>query len=116
MGSWDKFATLSALIASEDIVKESRLQTYPYETSILKLVADARGKGYDTICLPLTTAKWKDRWTDMCLLPVGSVRDRDVAAEERAEIWRSKPAFLLDEVTMSRLGAYVVWFFADLFS
>jgi len=107
MSSWAKFATLSSLITSKDISTASHtLDSKLHQTPILKLVADARAKGYDTVCLPLTTAKWKDRWVDMCLLPVGaSIRDRDIAAEERAEAWRSDPTFLLDEVTMTRLGA-----------
>jgi type II protein arginine methyltransferase len=38
----------------------------------------------------------------MCIL--GFDRDRAVVAEERAEAWRASPAFLRDEITMTRLG------------
>jgi type II protein arginine methyltransferase len=105
MSSWNKFATLSALVTSEDISKQ--LRTYDAtanRTPIPKIVADAKGKGYDTVCVPLTTEKWKTRWMDMCILPPGGERDRDVAAEERAEAWRSKPAFLAEEVTITYMG------------
>jgi protein arginine N-methyltransferase 5 len=105
MSSREKFATLSIAITSEEVLGSSQPENAVFETPVLKFAADARNKGYDTICLPLTTAEWKQRWTDMCLLPVGSDRDRDMDAEARAEEWRSRPAFLPEEVTITRLGA-----------
>lgn len=77
-----------------------------YDSPALKLVAEKRSKGYDLVCLPLTTEAWKTRWRDMCILPSGSDRDRDVLAEERAEAWRAGPVFKRDEVTITRLGEH----------
>ncbi|KAF9450345.1 PRMT5-domain-containing protein [Macrolepiota fuliginosa MF-IS2] len=107
------------------------------ETPVLKLIREARNKGYETICLPLTTEKWKERWEGMCLLPgvpapelgvtesreSGSDRPEGEAAQavgtevsedcdierkkreraEAAEQWRVRPAYLMDEVTITRL-------------
>lgn len=73
-------------------------------SSVLTLVADARDRGYDSVCLPLTTQKWRDRWTHMCLLPTGSDPHTDMAAERLAEPWRSNPNFQRQEVTITHLG------------
>ncbi|KAF7327615.1 Protein arginine N-methyltransferase [Mycena kentingensis (nom. inval.)] len=72
-------------------------------TPVLSLTSQARNKGYDLVCIPLTTEKWKKRWTEMCLLPNGADLAADMAAEKLAEAWRSKPSFLLDEVTITQL-------------
>jgi protein arginine N-methyltransferase 5 len=102
--SWDRFSSLSTHIALEELAQTSTQGNASYETTVLRLVAEARSKGYDLICLPLTTEKWKSRWRDMCILPSEADRNRDVVAEERAEAWRASPAFMRDEVTMTRLG------------
>lgn len=99
-------ATISTFITLDDISRKSTTITSSNDTTaVLKLIAEALAKNYDTVCLPITTANWKNRWTDMCLLPTGSDRDKDMAAEQRAEAWRSKPCFMRDEVTITRLGA-----------
>jgi hypothetical protein len=95
----DSSVALSAFISLQDI--ENSVDKSP----VLSLSAGARENGYDTVCLPLTTDKWKRRWADMCLLPHGSTRERDTAAESSAETWRANPRFLRDEVTMVHLGA-----------
>ena len=78
------------------------------DTPVLRAVGDARGGGYDTICVPLTTERWKARWRELCLLDLGPHEDPATlgAIEQRAEAWRSKPAFFRDELTVSRLGAW----------
>jgi protein arginine N-methyltransferase 5 len=103
MSNWDHFASLSTHITLDEFVQVSA-GNGTHETTTLKLVAETRSKGYDLICLPLTNDKWKSRWRDMCILSSGFDRDRDVIAEERAEAWRANPAFMRDEVTMTRLG------------
>ncbi|KAJ7903607.1 PRMT5 arginine-N-methyltransferase-domain-containing protein [Mycena olivaceomarginata] len=93
--SWDIAASISTLLTNPP--------TPDAPTPVLALSAEARSKGYDSVCLPLTTEKWKKRWTEMCLLPSGVDADADMAAEQRAEAWRAKPGFLLDEVTITQL-------------
>lgn len=39
------------------------------DTPVLQLIKGTRNKGYDAICLPLTTQNWRERWEGMCLLP-----------------------------------------------
>lgn len=73
------------------------------ETPIVRATAEARLKEFETICCPLTTEKWKTRWQEMCLLPADDIEDKE-PLERRAEEWRSKPAFMRDEVTVTRLG------------
>lgn len=103
--SWDIAASISTLLTIEDISKAAKEPPTPdAPTPVLALSAQARSKGYDSVCLPLTTEKWKKRWTEMCLLPSGVDADADMAAEQRAEAWRAKPGFLLDEVTITQLG------------
>lgn len=69
-----------------------------------KATAQARAKGYEGICLPLTSDQWKARWRELCLIPAEGSSDA-AALEKSAENWRSKPGFLRDEVTITRLGA-----------
>lgn len=87
------------------------------DTPVLRLIQDARTKGYEAICLPLTTEKWKERWEGMCLLPTSPLKDGggddssadaeiEAAKKERAaaaELWRAQPGFLVDEVTITRI-------------
>ncbi|KAF9468127.1 PRMT5-domain-containing protein [Collybia nuda] len=105
MGSWDGSATISTFLTIKDITEASsfRPNEQTHETPVLKLVANARSKRYDAICVPLTTEKWKQRWMDMCLLPTGSERETEMKAEQMAEKWRARPCFLKDEVTLTRL-------------
>ena len=76
------------------------------DTPVLRAVGDARGGGYDTICVPLTTERWKARWRELCLRNPHEDPATLGAIEQRAEAWRSKPAFFRDELTVSRLGAW----------
>ena len=72
----------------------------------LKAIAEARADGYDAVCIPLTTDKWKERWSGMCLLPdearEGGTDNSEL--EQRAEQWRAQPVFTKDEVTITRVG------------
>jgi protein arginine N-methyltransferase 5 len=102
------FVTLSNFITPEDIISEWHTSTDGLDTPVLRLIERAKAKGYNSICLPLTTAKWKHRWTEMCLI-LGDSDAKDggekaMGAEERAEAWRVRPAFLRDEVAITRLG------------
>ncbi|KAG5638898.1 hypothetical protein H0H81_008958 [Sphagnurus paluster] len=104
MTSWSGSATISTFLTLDDISK-ARKNHDPskHKTPVLKLLAEARAKGYEAVSLPLTTEKWRTRWEEMCLLPSGSDRDSEINAEQKAEVWRSRPAFLNDEVTITRL-------------
>ena len=105
MASWDIAATISALLTLEDIQgAPAKFPVKEHETPLLSLIAEAQSKGYEAIAMPLTTEKWKQRWSDMCLLPTGSDRDMEIVAEKKAEVWRSRPGFMRDEVTLTRLG------------
>ncbi|KIJ12820.1 hypothetical protein PAXINDRAFT_117778 [Paxillus involutus ATCC 200175] len=100
-----RFATLATTITHEDIQKAVARGHGPNETPVLTLSAESRVKGYQSICLPLTTANWRERWKNMCIMPsTGDGGNEEViAAEKEAEAWRKSPSFLLDEVTMTRL-------------
>ena len=104
MSSWDGSATISTFLTLEELSDAAKTVDMKYETPMLAQLVEARDKGYDAICLPLTTEKWKNRWSNMCLLPTGSNRDSQNLAELQAEAWRSNPCFLRDEVTITRLG------------
>jgi hypothetical protein len=107
MTSWSPSTNIAALLTLEDIQKPELLSDPAHETPLLKLSADGNAKGYDALCIPITTDKWRSRWRDMCLLATGDDRDTaTMAAERRAEEWREKPAFLQDEVTLTRLGEW----------
>ncbi|TFK40311.1 shk1 kinase-binding protein 1 [Crucibulum laeve] len=101
MATWDPATALSTFLTLDDISRASQEVNPNYETPILKLVAEARSKGYDVLCLPLTTEKWKQRWSDMCL--ENPDRDKEAAAKA-AEAWRARPGFVRDEVTLTRLN------------
>ena len=65
---------------------------------------DATSKGYESVCLPLTTENWKLRWEGMCLLPAeGGSNDASKACARAAELWRQRPCFLPDEVALRHL-------------
>lgn len=100
------FATIAATIAHEDICKRAVRGHGPHDTPVLSLSAEAQAKGYHSICLPLTTGKWRERWQNMCIMPsTGDAGNEEVIAAEKAtEAWRKSPSFLLDEVTITRLG------------
>ncbi|KAH7907940.1 PRMT5-domain-containing protein [Hygrophoropsis aurantiaca] len=100
-----EFAALASSITHEDISQAFLKGQGSAETPILRLLKESRSNGYDVTCLPLTTAKWRERWRDMCILPSagGADSEKIAAAEQQAEIWRRAPGFALDEVTISRL-------------
>ena len=107
--AWDPCATLSTSLTLAELSKASSSFSSAYSsesaTPVLKLIAIAKDKGYKRVCLPLTTKKWEERWSRMCLLPVGgSEKDKEDVAKE-AEQWRLSPGFHLDETTITRLGA-----------
>ena len=95
----------------------------PAASPALRAAADTRTKGYDAVCMPLTTDRWRMRWRDMCLLSstpdvdfnptvetaseteAGSADTGKTGLERRAELWRANPVFAKDEVTVTRLGA-----------
>ena len=74
------------------------------DTPVLRATTDARTAGYETICVPLTNGQWKERWRELCISSPNEAQDKLAEIEQRAEAWRSKPAFFRDEVTLSRLG------------
>ncbi|KAI0635657.1 PRMT5-domain-containing protein [Trametes polyzona] len=86
----------------EDIAELTRRDDLGDDTPVLRATSDARTGGYDTICVPLTNEKWKARWKELCILDPEASPDK-LAIEQRAEAWRSKPAFFREEVTISRL-------------
>lgn len=108
--------TFTTLVSLTDLAAVSPHLDGPENTPVLKAKAEARAKDYDAICCPLTTEKWRTRWRDMCILPVDGVPDKN-PLEQRAEEWRSKPAFMRDEVTVTRLGTkfnlHKVYLFSD---
>ncbi|KAF7316878.1 Protein arginine N-methyltransferase [Mycena chlorophos] len=93
--------SLGSLLTLFEIASTAPTKDAP--TPVLELSSQARAKGYDLVCLPLTTDAWKKRWTEMCLLPPGADLAADLAAEKLAEAWRTKPTFLLNEVTVTQL-------------
>ncbi|PPR05752.1 hypothetical protein CVT24_006691 [Panaeolus cyanescens] len=119
MAHWDSTAKLCTFLTLDDISKATKAKltgvvppTKPNQkTPLLKLIQSARDKGYHTICLPLTTEKWKERWERMCLLPEGQNSEEGDEAqkegqkekEKEAEMWRRTPGFKAEEVTITRL-------------
>ena len=108
--AWDPSAMLSTSFTLDDLSKASQNfqpSNSTYQTFVLKLIGDAQDKGYKRVCMPLTTEKWKKRWSEMCLLPSErSDQDKESAARA-AESWRLNPAFQRDEVTITRIGVSV---------
>ncbi|KAH6908994.1 shk1 kinase-binding protein 1 [Coprinopsis sp. MPI-PUGE-AT-0042] len=102
MTRWDSFSTLAASLTLEDISDPSSQDT-EHETPVLRVVAEARSKEYDVVCMPLTTDAWKERWSNMCLLPNEATEEEKETAARAAETWRLRPGFLKDEVVITRL-------------
>jgi len=97
-------ATVAGHLSLEDIASAAADRDPSYETPILRLLSTSKAKGYDTVCIPLTNEKWQARWKGMCLSPEDEAA-KDVGAERVSEAWRSNPAFLREEVNVTRLGA-----------
>uniref|UniRef100_A0A8H8CMM8 Protein arginine N-methyltransferase n=1 Tax=Psilocybe cubensis TaxID=181762 RepID=A0A8H8CMM8_PSICU len=110
---WDHCATLSTFLTLTDIAKahahtqpsrtRDRDDDYDYETPVLRVIDEAKQKGYKRVCMPLTTDKWRARWAKMCLLPNESSEQDKEEASKAAEAWRLNPAFERDEVMITRL-------------
>ncbi|KAL1744107.1 PRMT5 arginine-N-methyltransferase-domain-containing protein [Schizophyllum fasciatum] len=101
------YALLGSFASVEEIAKAPNDGK---QTGVIQLANSIQDEGYDVLCVPLTTDRWRQRWTETCISSPGddeSSGDRDreqrLADEKRAEDWRSQPAFKLDEVTMTRL-------------
>jgi len=97
-----RYSSLCADLTLQDITN-ARLDE-DHETKVLALKDTAYSKNYRTVCLPLTTAKWKERWTGMCLVPFDAGDEESAKTAREAEKWRLNPAFEMGEVTMTRLG------------
>lgn len=101
-----RWSTLATSLTAEDVAEAILSHDPQYDTPILQVVAEAGAKGYETVSLPLTTEKWKQRWSDMCLTSADATESEKEAASKNAEAWRGTPGFLKDEVTISRLGQF----------
>lgn len=82
------------------------IQKLVHETTELK-------RDYDLVCLPLTNARWKDRWERMCLAEepydgMASQKKQGNAAASayEAERWRSGGGFSRGEVNVTRSGLF----------
>lgn len=104
--AWSDCATISTFLTLDDISKAWRQLAVPdgHETPVLNAIAASKKRGYKRLCMPLTTQKWKERWSKMCLLPTKSSDQDKESAAKAAELWRLNPAFQRDEVTITRLG------------
>jgi type II protein arginine methyltransferase len=111
-------ASIATLFSQSELSQASISEGH----TVLKLVEDAESKGYQSVCIPLTTQRWKARWEDMCLASpapstnlakkresrrdsrIVNANQRDAKAEKRAEQWRLRPVFERDEVTITQIG------------
>ena len=133
MPTADSAASIATLLTHADLTHSSKTSSSSSGSPVLRLVQEANAKGYETVCIPLTTQRWKARWEDMCLAPSPSsssssiagmtdkakkresrrdsraihLQQRDMRAEKRAEQWRLRPVFEKDEVTITQLGAHI---------
>lgn len=99
-------ATVAGHLSLDDIAGAAADRDLNFETPILQLLSDNKAKGYDTVCIPLTNEKWRERWKGMCLSPEDEA-EKDPSVERTSEAWRSNPAFLREEVNVTRLGGFV---------
>jgi hypothetical protein len=98
MTSWENPVPVAAFFSSTDLENRS-----PRDSQVPPLIDDARSRSYDAVCIPLTTAKWMERWRGMCVIS-SEPDERPEGSELRAETWRANPVFQLGEVTMTCLG------------
>ena len=91
--------SVATFLSSDDL--EERSKADYQDTS---LIDDARSRTYDTVCIPLTTSKWRDRWREMCTMSSELDGERNESVELRAEAWRANPVFEIGEVTITSLG------------
>jgi type II protein arginine methyltransferase len=66
-------AVIAPFYTPEDITRAGVLPSEDGETPVLRLLAQATARGYESVCLPLTTDAWRTRWHDMCVLSSSSV-------------------------------------------
>lgn len=97
MTSWENPVPVAVFFSSSDLENRS-----PRDSQVHPLIDDAISRTYDAVCVPLTTAKWMERWRGMCVIS-SEPDERPEGSELRAETWRANPAFQLGEVTMTRL-------------
>ena len=120
--------TVAIQLTLDDLAFDANESLDGFSTPLLKLQANAR-QYYDTVCVPLSNERWRERWRRMCLSEGGSsgvaaagssskndsdkvkVPEEPTAdaeakkeADRIAEQWRANPSFKHDEVTMTRLG------------
>jgi protein arginine N-methyltransferase 5 len=98
MTSWENPVPVAAFFSSSDLENSS-----PRDSQVPPLIVNARSRTYDAVCIPLTTAKWMERWRGMCVIS-SEPDERPEGSDHRAETWRANPVFQLGEVTMTRLG------------
>lgn len=94
--------TVAGHISLDDIASAAADRDSHFETPILQLLSNSKVKGYDTVCIPLTNEKWRERWRKMCLSPDDEA-EKDEGAERASEAWRSNPVFLREEINVTRL-------------
>ena len=98
--------TVAGHLSLDDITRAAAHRDSNFETPVLQLLSDSKAKGYDAVCIPLTNEKWRERWKGMCLSPEDEA-EKDPSVERTSEAWRSNPAFLREEVNVTRLGGFV---------
>lgn len=113
-------ARLPIAICPKDIPPLPTLP-HPSPSPLQQLIGQTVAKtDYDAICVPLTNARWQDRWERLCLRPVGaededdgpdqdgvdgqgSLRDRTGDVDREADLFRREPSLLRDECNITRL-------------
>ncbi|KAH9972795.1 PRMT5 arginine-N-methyltransferase-domain-containing protein [Lactifluus volemus] len=109
MTSWDNPVPVATFLSLADL--EARSQSDPPPG--VSFIDDARSRAYDTVCVPLTTAKWRDRWRDMCIITSEHHGERVESTERHAETWRANPAFELGETRGSEEVEGVIVMISD---
>ncbi|KZS92654.1 PRMT5-domain-containing protein [Sistotremastrum niveocremeum HHB9708] len=75
----------------------------PDTSALFQIIEETRSSRYDSVCIPLTNDKWRQRWHEMCIVE-DETKPRDPSAEQKAELWRSGVvAFKREEVIPTTL-------------
>ena len=86
----------------------------PANSPLGELITQTLGNtDYDQVCLPLTNAKWQERWERLCLRPMDEdeangqpderlAKERE-ALDQEADTWRREGGLKREEVVISRL-------------
>lgn len=116
--AWSLTSPVARLITLEEIGKSSQSELDVISSSVSRLKGEVRTH-FDTVAIPITNEKWRERWRSMCVSQVGNIldgldaedggddktmTDEEREKEERAERWRSCPSFLREECNMVGLG------------